>query len=101
MVVITNSSGGDATDVEFNDTLPPFTTYIASSNAVDTNGDETFDVTAEDEADTTGIVTQSGSSIQVFAGTGGSEATDLGGGITDVGTAPNNKSAVRYQVTID
>ena len=109
LVVITNSSGGDASGVEFNDTLPNFTTYVASSNAVDTDGadggtpgtGEAFEVTAEDEADTTGIVTQSGSTIQVFAGTGGSEATDTGGGITDVGTAPNNKSAIRYQVTID
>lgn len=105
LVVITNSSAGDATDVEFNDTLPSFTTYTTSSTAVDTNGDETFNITlpgSETEADSEGgIVTQSGSSIQVFAGTGGNENTDLGGGITDVGTAPNNKSAVLYRVTID
>lgn len=106
LVVITNSSAGDASDVEFNDTLPAFTTYTTSSLAVDTNGDETFNVTlpgSETEADNEagGIVTQSGSSIQVFAGTGGDENTDAGGAITNSTTAPNNKSAVKYQITID
>jgi len=105
LVVITNGSAGDSTGVEFNDTLPEFTTYTTSSIAVDTNGDETFDVTlpgSETEADgEAGIVTQTGQAIQIFAGTGGNENTDTGGSITSVSTAPNNKSAVRYQITID
>lgn len=109
LVVITNASTGDATGVVFNDTLPAFTTYQAGSNAVDTDGadggtpgtGEAFEVNGESEADNGGgIVTQSGSTIQVFPGTGGNEDTDTGGDISDTSTAPLNKSAVRYQVQV-
>ena len=105
LVVITNGSAGDAQNVVFGDTLPNFTTYTTSTLAVDTDGDGTFDVTLpadESEADSEGgIVTQSGQSIDVFPGTGGDEDTDAGGTITDVGTAPGNKSAIKYRITID
>ncbi|EDY86984.1 conserved repeat domain protein [gamma proteobacterium HTCC5015] len=100
LVVIDNATAGNAAGVEFNDTLPAFTGYVTSSIEVDTDGDGTFDVALpgdETEADSEGgIVTQSGSSIQVFAGTGGDEDTDTGGNI-----AGSSNSVVKYQVTID
>jgi uncharacterized repeat protein (TIGR01451 family) len=105
LVVITNGSAGTANNVEFNDTLPSFTTYTVSSLEVDTDGDEIFDVVLpadETEADGEGgIVTQSGQSIQVFAGTGGDEDTNTGGTVTNLASAPNNKTAVKYTITID
>ncbi|MGM0564882.1 MAG: hypothetical protein ACQES2_11170 [Pseudomonadota bacterium] len=100
LIVIDNGAAGDAAGVEFNDTLPAFTTYVDDSAAVDTDSDGTFDVTLpgdETEADNEGgIVTQSGSTIQVFAGTGGDEDTDTGGNIV-----AGEQSVVKYQITID
>ena len=105
LVVITNGSQADAGNVVFNDTLPNFTTYTTSSLTVDTNGDQSFDqdtVTDETEADGEGgIITQSGQNIDVYPGTGGNEDTNTGGSLTDVNTAPNNKTAIKYSVTID
>ena len=100
-VVITNSGAGNATDVVFVDTLSGFTTYTTSTVQVDTDGDNTYDVTlpgSETEADNEGgIVTVSGSVITVYAGTTtGNETTDTGGVIAGSGT-----SVVLYRVTID
>ncbi len=99
-VVITNTGAGNATDVVFVDTLSGFTTYTTSTVQVDTDGDNTYDVTlpgSETEADGEGgIVTVSGSVVTVYAGTGGNETTDTGGVIAGSGTA-----VVLYRVTID
>lgn len=100
LIVIDNATSGNAAGVEFNDTLPTFTTYVDDSAQVDTDSDGAFDVTLptdETEADNEGgIVTQSGRSIQVFAGTGGNEDSDTGGEI-----AAGEQSVVKYQITID
>lgn len=104
LVVITNASAGTANNVVFNDTLPNFTTYQTSTIAVDTNGDQTFNIvlpTNETEAVGTGIVTQAGQNIKVFPGIGGNEGTNTGGAVTNLASAPANKTAVKYRIKID
>jgi uncharacterized repeat protein (TIGR01451 family) len=102
VVDIVNAAAGLATDVVFSDTLSAFTTYVASSVEVDTNGDGTYDVTiggGETEGtEAGGIIVVSGSSITVYAGVGGDESTPLGGNIAGGGT---ENSVVLYQATIN
>lgn len=101
LVVIDNTSDADAVNVVFEDTLPAFTSYVAESLAVDTDGDGSFDqdtLTDETEADDelNGIITQSGQQINVYPGLDGAEDGNVGGTV-----AGGSKTAVRYSVTID
>lgn len=102
-VVITNTGGGLATDVRFNDTLSSFTTYVAASTQLDTNGDGTYDVAVGSGGETEGTeaggkIVVVGSTITVYAGTGGDENVPSGGQIAGGGAAT---SVVNYQATID
>ncbi len=110
LVVISNDSGGNTTDVRFSDSMPNFTTYTPGSIRVDTDGNETWDQSIgvpgpglESEGAGDGIVVVSGNNITVYAGSGGTDASgsEDGGDITDSSTAPLNKSAVIYSVQID
>ncbi len=75
------------------------------SAAVDTDGNERFDVTAgaggETEGPSDGIILVSENKITVYIGDGGTDAagSETGGVITGIASAPNNKSAVLYQFT--
>ena len=105
LVVITNGRDTDATGLILNDKIPSSTTYVMGSAAVDTDGNERFDVTAgaggETEGPSDGIILVSENKITVYIGDGGTDAagSETGGVITGIASAPNNKSAVLYQFT--
>ena len=107
LVVITNGGYTDAKNLVFDGKLPDFTTYTDNSVAVDTNGDETFDVAlgiaSETDRAGDGIIVLSGSTIKAYVGVGGNDTagSDSGGAIKGITSAPRNKSAVRYQFTVD
>ncbi len=101
VIVITNSGGGNATDVIFTDTVSAFTTYVASSGKVDSNGDGTYDIAVgvggeTDGVDALGIFAIAGATITVHAGTGGNETTPVGGTIIPAAT-----SVILYRATIN
>lgn len=111
-IVIANSGGGNATDVVMEDTLPPYTNYVASSIQVDTNGDTTYDVTlpgsdteAHDQVggivETNTGVAATTAKIKVYAGTGGSETAVGGYGGTGGTVAGGGSTVVLYRITID
>lgn len=111
IVVATNASSGDATDVKFVDTLPTYTTYVASSLVVDADGNGTMDAAIVGETlgidaivGPGGVLEMAGNVITVYAGVAGDEDTATGGSVQDVGEAlntPSNTTAIRYRVTIN
>lgn len=99
-VVITNTGGGNADNVVFTDTLSTFTTYVANSLQLDTNGDNVYDrqIAAETAGvDAGGVFQVVGQNITVQAGTSGDESVAPSGGTI----IPAGTSVILYQVTIN
>ncbi len=101
LIVITNTGGGNATDVTFTDTLSANITYVAGSAQLDTNGDGTWDVAVgvggeTDGVDAGGKITYSAGTLTIRAGTGGNENTPVGGTIV-----PGATSVILFQANIN
>ncbi len=109
VIVVNNTAAGLATAVLVEDTLPAYTTLVAGSVEVDTDGIGGYDVTGESEAhdDGGGIVeTDTGDAatatqLSVYAGVGGDETVPALYGGTGGNIAGSGSCVIRYQVTID
>lgn len=91
LVVISNTGVGVATDVVMSDPLSAFV-VLTGAIALDTNGDETFDIADAVTANTATFVSPL---MTVYAGVGGTTVGPVGGDI-----AAAAASAIRFQATI-
>lgn len=99
LVVITNNGPGSASNIVMSDVLSPYVLLTNASVSVDTDGDGGFDYTGGIAGT---LATLTGSTLTVYAGTGGDETAVIKGGTIAAPVLPATEvvSAIRYQVVI-